>query len=143
MFLRINTVLYYISSYLVFTISGIYRKAVLGIRDIMVRIRISESVPLTNGFDLFLHSLILRMQKNIFFIFFLTSCQHFSLQALFQSAQHIYEKREPLTNGFGSGSGIPNTRGSRSGIGSGSPTLPERVPYSIECSTKKFSIYPF
>jgi hypothetical protein len=43
-------------------------------------------------------------------------CQNFILQALFQAAQHLYEKREgsgavsgsiPLINGSGSGSGRP------------------------------------
>ncbi len=39
-------------------------------------------------------------------------CKNFILQVIFQSAQHIYEKREgsgsiPLTNGSGSGSGSP------------------------------------
>ncbi len=49
------------------------KKPVLGIRNILVRIRIPGSVPLTNrsgsnsGSD---SSLILRMQKNISFYFF-------------------------------------------------------------------------
>ncbi len=52
------------------------------------------------------------------------------MQALFQSAQHIYENPEPLTNGSGSGSGRPKTCGScesGSGAGSGSPTLSATV----------------
>ena len=55
-------------------------------------------------------------------------CKNFMLQALFQSAEHLYEKREgsgsiPLTNGSGSGSRSPKTCRS-CGSGSGSPTLP-------------------
>jgi hypothetical protein len=57
---------------------------------------------------------------------------NFFLQALFQSAQHLYEKRE------GSGSDpIPLTNGSRSGgpktCGSGSPTLC-RIPDTQNCA---------
>jgi hypothetical protein len=47
------------------------------------------------------------------FIFAKVLHYNFILQALFQSAQHIYEKRE----GSGSGS-VPLTNGSRSGSGS-------------------------
>jgi hypothetical protein len=49
----------------------------LGIRDILVRIRIPGFVPLTHGSGTGSDSsLILRMQKNIFFsfIFFLITC---------------------------------------------------------------------
>jgi hypothetical protein len=101
-----------------------HKKAALGIRDILVPIRTSES--LTNrsvvgsgsnsGFDSFLQ----RLQGCKFF--FLS----FILQALFLSAQHLYEKRE------GSGS-IPLTNVS----GSGSPTLQESIPI------RRPSEYPF
>ncbi len=54
----------------------------------------------------------------------------FILQALFQSAQLVYEKREgpgsgsvPLTNGYGSGFRRPKKCGSGSGSVSGSSTL--------------------
>ncbi len=98
--------------------------SVLGIRDIFVRIRIPGSVPLSNGsvsgsnsvsdsfllwlwrcqknfFPHFSNKLPAASLKNLFF------CWNFVLQALFQSAQHIYEKREgsgsvPLTNVPGS-----------------------------------------
>jgi hypothetical protein len=106
----------------------VWFKEVLGILDILVRIRIPESVPVTNGSGSghriqlrirLLSSLILRIQKKIIcFTFFshnlptgtsscvkMLFCRHF-----FQSAQHIYEKREgsgvgsaPLTNESGSG----------------------------------------
>ncbi len=51
-------------------------------------------------------------------------CYNFILQALFQSAQHLYEKRE----GSGAGAGsIPLPNGS--GSGSGSPTLKKTVGF--------------
>ncbi len=83
--------------------------AVLGIRDILVRIRIPESVPLINGPGPI-------PGPTPFFIDFRDAkkmlSQNFILQASFQSAQHIYEKRE----GFGAGSGsVPLTNGSGSG----------------------------
>ncbi len=97
-----------------------------GIRDILMRIRICGSVPLTNrsvsnsGSN---SSLTLRMPKTCFFssyffstygthrhiifslknfIFCKNLCYGFILQALFQSTQHLHEKRKgsgsvPLT----------------------------------------------
>ncbi len=67
----------------------------LGIRDILVRIWIRGSVPLTN----------------------------FIVQALFRSAQHLYEKRERS----GSGS-IPLTNGSRPGRPKNMRILRIRIP---------------
>jgi hypothetical protein len=66
------------------------------------------------------------------------------LQALFQSAQHIYEKREgsgsgsvSLTNGSGSGSGRPqNIRILRIRIRPGSPTLPKKTRHKGKCRPK-------
>ncbi len=43
-------------------------KSVLRIRDILVRIRIPGSVPLTNGSDSFLHWLWVDAKNNIFFL---------------------------------------------------------------------------
>jgi hypothetical protein len=90
---------------------------VLGIRDILVRIWIPGSVPLTNGDpdptpDPTPFFSDLRMEKNNFFHIFSFNfptvilfsvlkisffaqilCLNFILTALFQSAQHIYEKK--------------------------------------------------
>ncbi len=95
------------------------RTSLLGIRDILVRIRIRGSVPLTKGSG---SNSFLYPKEIFFFLFFSYNvptvlkiqffakilCWHFILQALFQSAQHLYEKREgsgsrsiPLTNGSG------------------------------------------
>ncbi len=91
---------------------------VLGIRDILVRIRIRilGSIPLY----LFSYFFVLELtHRHIIFIlkkiiFAKLFCKNFILQALFQSAQHFYETREgsgsgarslsvPLNNGSGSG----------------------------------------
>jgi hypothetical protein len=91
-------------------------QAVLGTRDLLVRIRIPGSVPLTNGSgsgsgstpDPTYFFIDFKDVKNkFFFILFLIICQQaHHIQS--QSAQHIYAKREgsgsvPLTNGSGSG----------------------------------------
>ncbi len=99
-----------------------------GIRDILVRIRIRGSLPMTNGSGSDSSSVTLRIQKTIFpyfvvlkltrrhnifslkfFLFFTKILLNLILQALFQSGQHLYEKREgsgagsvPLTNVPGS-----------------------------------------
>jgi hypothetical protein len=60
-------------------------------------------------------------QKILFFSKFL--CKNFILQALFQSSQHIYEKRE----GSGSGS-LPMTNGSGSRRSKNMQILRIRIP---------------
>jgi hypothetical protein len=102
---------------------------------IRIRIRIPGSVPLTNGSgagsrptpDPTTFLIDFKDAKKIFSYFFLTTCSQshhrqtkkfifllkFSVtilfQALFQSAQHIYEKRERSEAGSGS---VPLTNGS-------------------------------
>jgi hypothetical protein len=56
------------------------------------------------------------LQSKKFYFFANIFCLHFILQALFQPAQHLYEKREGSRAGYGAGSGVlPLTNGSRSG----------------------------
>ncbi len=92
------------------------QQPVLGIRDILLRIRIRSPGFLSpaNGSDSFLQCLEGGKKIHFFHIFFISYQQapYFYLQALFQSAQHLYEKRE--RSGTGSGS-IPLTKGSGSG----------------------------
>ncbi len=138
----------------------------LGIPDILVRIRIIRSSDQWIRIRIrirLLSSLILWMQKNIFSYFFLITClqaHHLQFKKLlkfcvkmiicrYQSAQHIYEKREgsgsgsvPLTNG--SGSEMPKKCGScGSGSGSGSPTLQKAKPFENTSFQLMKPIYPF
>jgi hypothetical protein len=69
-------------------------KSVLGIRDILVRIRIPGSVPLTVGSGSGFGSGFNSGFDYFFFIGF-KDAENFILQVLFQSAQHIYEKPDP------------------------------------------------
>ncbi len=92
----------------------VFFASLLGIREISVRIRIRGAVPVTNGSGShIIFSLLSTALKKSFVL-------NFILQVLFQSAQHIYEKREgsgsgavPLTNGSGRHKNIririPNT----------------------------------
>jgi hypothetical protein len=87
------------------------KKPVLGIRDIVVLIRIRGSVPLTNGSgsNSFLQVTFKDAPTNFLQIFLIIPAGTLS-SALFQSAKHLYEKRE------GAGSGcVPLPNGSRSG----------------------------
>jgi hypothetical protein len=106
-------------------------KAVSGIRDILVRIRIRTSDFWIQLRIRLLSSVILRMQKMYFFhnlptgtsssvkkfLFFDTILsKNVILKALFQSAQHINEKRE----GSGSGTSDQWIRMAQKTCGSGS-----------------------
>jgi hypothetical protein len=59
--------------------------------------------------------------KKIFFYIFFITCPQFYFQTLFQSAQHIYEKKVRIRSRIRPGSGGSKTCGS--GSRSGSTTL--------------------